>query len=69
MPHHGRPGTVAPTFIVQIMISNDQGIISIPEELIRDFTQLLVGFYESGNTELIARFIYDNCIDGLAFTS
>lgn len=53
----------------QIMIANGHGIISIPEELIRDFTQHLVNFYESGNTEMIAQFVYDNCIDGMAFTN
>lgn len=53
----------------QIMIANGQGIISVPEELIRDFTRQLVDFYESGNTEPIAQFVYDNCIDGMAFTN
>ena len=53
----------------QIMIANGQGIISVPERLIRDFTQQLVDFYESGNAEFISQFVYDNCIDGLAFTN
>lgn len=53
----------------QIMIANGHGIISVPEELIRDFTQHLVNFYESGNTETIVQFIYDNCIDGMPFTN
>ena len=53
----------------QIMIANGQGIISVPEELIRDFTQNLVNYYESGNKETIAQFVYDNCIDGMAFTN
>ena len=52
----------------QIMIANGQGIISVPEGLIRDFTQQLVDFYESGDTEPIAQFVYEYCIDGLAFT-
>jgi hypothetical protein len=52
----------------QIMIANGHGIISVPEELIRDFTQQLINFYESGNTETIAQFVYDNCIDGMPFT-
>jgi len=53
----------------QIMIANGQGIISVPEELIRDFTQHLVNFYESGDKEIISKFVYDNCIDGMAFTN
>jgi Fic family protein len=53
----------------QIMIANGHGIISVPEELIRDFTRHLVNFYESGDTETIARFVYDNCIDGMPFTN
>jgi len=53
----------------QIMIANGHGIISVPEELIRDFTQHLINFYESGNTETIAQFVYDNCIDGMPFTN
>ena len=53
----------------QIMIANGQGIISVPEALIRDFTRQLVDFYESGDKQIIAQFVYDNCIDGMAFTN
>jgi hypothetical protein len=53
----------------QIMIANGHGIISVPEELIRDFTQHLVNFYETGGSDAISRFVYDNCIDGLPFTN
>jgi Fic family protein len=53
----------------QIMIANGHGIISVPVELVRDFTQNLVNFYESGDTETIAQFVYDNCIDGMPFTN
>jgi len=53
----------------QIMIANGHGIISVPEALIRDFTQLLVCFYETGDTEQIGQFVYDNCIDGMPFTN
>jgi len=53
----------------QIMIANGQGIISVPEDLIRDFTRQLVDFYESGNNAPIVQFVYDYCIDGLAFTN
>ena len=49
------------------MISNGQGIISIPVEIIPQFTPLLVKFYETGNMTEIADFIYNNCIDGINF--
>jgi len=53
----------------QIMIANGHGIISVPEELIRDFTQHLINLYESGESETITQFVYDNCIDGMPFTN
>ena len=53
----------------QIMVAGGQGIISVPEELIRDFSQHLVSFYESGDADAISQFVYDNCIDGMAFTN
>lgn len=49
------------------MIANGQGIISIPVEIIRQFTPLLVEFYETGQPDKIKEFIYKNCIDGLDF--
>ena len=52
-----------------IMIANGHGIISVPEDLIRDFTSQLTGFYESGGTEPIAQFVYDNCVDGMPFAN
>ncbi|NLN48494.1 MAG: Fic family protein [Clostridiales bacterium] len=51
----------------QVMISNGSGIIAIPIKDQRDFTQLLVEFYESNKTEEIKTFIYDKCIDGINF--
>jgi hypothetical protein len=49
------------------MIANGQGIITIPVELIPQFTPLLVKFYETGESVTIKAFIYDNCIDGMDF--
>jgi len=49
------------------MIANGQGIISIPVEMIPEFTPRLVNFYESGRADEITAFIYNNCIDGLSF--
>jgi Fic family protein len=47
------------------MIANGQGIISIPVELIPQFTPLLVKYYETGESDSLKAFIYDNCIDGM----
>ena len=51
----------------QVMISNVKGIISIPIEYQRDFTGLLVKYYETGEMLKITDFVYDNCIDGMDF--
>ena len=49
------------------MIASGHGIISVPVELIPQFTPLLIDYYETGAPETIKAFIYDNCIDGIAF--
>ena len=49
------------------MIMNGCGIISVPIEKQREFTKLLVDFYEMGETEAIAEFVYNECIDGIDF--
>lgn len=51
------------------MIMNGCGIISVPIEKQRDFTKLLVEFYETGDMDVIADFVYDECIDGIDFDS
>ena len=50
-----------------VMISNGCGIISIPIELQPTFTKMLIEFYESNDMEEIKHFLYENCIDGIAF--
>ena len=50
-----------------VMIANGAGIITIPIEHQRDFTALLIDFYESNKADDINRFIYNKCIDGIAF--
>lgn len=49
------------------MIMNGCGIISVPIEKQRDFTKLLVEFYETGDMDAIADFVYRECIDGIDF--
>lgn len=51
----------------QIMISNGAGVIAVPVEMQKDFTAMLVQFYQSGEMKYLKQFIYDNCIDGIAF--
>jgi len=47
------------------MIINGGGIISIPNEHIKNFYQLLIEFYETNNLTKIKDFVYENCIDEL----
>lgn len=51
----------------QVMISSGCGVISVPIELQRDFTTMLVQFYELNDMEPLKAFVYDYCIDGIAF--
>lgn len=53
----------------QIMISNGVGIISIPIELQRDFSNLLVKYYETNDMVEIKDFIYNSCIEGIPIVS
>lgn len=53
----------------QIMISNGVGIISIPIELQRDFSNLLVKYYETNDMLEIKDFIYNSCIEGIPIVS
>lgn len=47
------------------MITNGCGIISIPNELIRKFGEMLITFYETNDMSNIKQFVYDKCIDGI----
>ena len=49
----------------KIMIENGAGIISIPVEKIDSFKGHLIKYYESNEMQDIARFIYEECIDGI----
>ena len=50
-----------------VMITNGAGIITIPIEHQREFTGLLIKSYETNEINRIANFLYDKCIDGIAF--
>lgn len=49
------------------MIRHGCGIISIPNEKIKSFYDLLIRFYETNDMKKIKNFVYENCIDGLNF--
>jgi len=49
------------------IISNGEGIISIPIEHQNNFKKMLIDFYETANMDEIKQFVYENCIDGLHF--
>ena len=51
----------------QVMISSGCGVISVSIEQQREFTTMLVQFYESNDMEPLKAFVYDYCIDGIAF--
>ena len=50
-----------------VMISGGAGVITVPIEQQRDFTQLLVDYYESNSMDAMMQFVYEFCIDGIAF--
>ena len=51
----------------QVMISGGAGVITVPIELQPTFTRFLVDYYESSRMDDVMQFVYDNCIDGIAF--
>lgn len=52
----------------KIMIHKGAGIISIAQKNKNNFLSLLVEFYETGKSSTIKQFVYDHCIDGIAFS-
>lgn len=52
----------------KIMIHGGAGIISIAQKNKLTFLSLLVKFYETGDDSTIKQFVYDYCIDGIAFS-
>lgn len=49
----------------QVMISNGVGVISVPIELQREFSKLLVEFYETNQMDKIKDFVFNFCIEGI----
>lgn len=49
----------------KIMIENGKGIITVKEENLLEFNQLLTEYYNTNNDETIIKFLYNNCIFGI----
>lgn len=47
------------------MIRNGLGVIGIPIELIGEYLDFLINYYETNDDTKIKNFLYENCIDGL----
>ncbi len=47
------------------MIRLGQGIIAIPVSKIGDYFTLLIEYYETNNINKLAKWLYDNCLDGI----
>lgn len=52
----------------KIMIENGQGILSVRQKDIRQFYELLISYYESGDALALKDFLYHYCIDGMNFS-
>ncbi|EAK5229416.1 hypothetical protein CA484_03060 [Campylobacter jejuni] len=48
----------------RVLIENGAGLVNIPVELISEFKEKLIAYYESNEMKNIMDFIYKNCIDG-----
>lgn len=48
----------------RVLISNGVGLANIPVEIISEFKEKLIKYYETNEMKDIVNFIYKNCIDG-----
>lgn len=49
------------------MIANGKEVISISKNIIKEFYDLLIEYYETGDMIEISNFMYNDCIDGINF--
>ncbi|MDR0853052.1 MAG: Fic family protein [Clostridiales Family XIII bacterium] len=52
----------------KILIGNGCGIISVDNDDLLEFGELLSTFYETGNADKLKEFLYNKCIDGTDFS-
>ncbi|EOH4414892.1 Fic family protein [Campylobacter coli] len=48
----------------RVLIENGAGLVNIPVELISEFKERLIKYYETNEMKDMIDFIYENCIDG-----
>ena len=49
----------------KIMIQNGCGIISVPNEKLEEFNEILCDYYTNDTLDKAVNFVYDMCIDGI----
>lgn len=52
----------------KIMMENGCGIISVPNEKLQDFNDMLCDYYTNDTLDKAKQFVYDYCIDGIDFS-
>lgn len=51
----------------KIMMCNGCGIISVPNDKLEEFNEILCDYYTNDTLEKAMQFVYDECIDGIDF--
>jgi Fic family protein len=51
----------------KLMIQNGCGIISVPNEKLEEFNEILCDYYTNDTLDKAVNFVYDECIDGIDF--
>lgn len=54
------------TLANKILIAAGAGFLTITDRHMERFNELLVNYYNSGNSEALTDFLYENCIQGIA---
>ena len=49
----------------KVLISAGAGIMTITDKYMEEFNSLLLDFYNTGNSDKLKQFLYDNAIQGL----
>ena len=50
----------------KILISNGAGMLTIKENNMQEFNELLVDYYNTGNPDKVKEFLYNNAIEGIS---
>lgn len=51
----------------KLMMENGCGILSVPNEKLEEFNEILCDYYTNNTLEKAVQFVYDECIDGIDF--